>query len=135
MNSIFTYENGVYLALILSISKCLMSVGLMTSNLAYNLAQLDSHFNLWSCNFSPTKQVPFSKGLYFFYALIVAPLFSWLTVLSVVMYYFFSLGRKMEKPDATKRILFDLSVSRYSKEVILQLDEEYKQERKLKKVS
>lgn len=122
------YFYGVLLALLIGFVRVCISVSILFSQRAHNLKKIGLCYNPFQGNFTPsntTTGAKFSKFIfYLFYVLILAPIFSWLSVISFVVGVIARLTNKAPIPECIKEIQFKLANVDLSKDQMIELQTE-----------
>lgn len=118
------YFTGWIFAIGLGFIKMVMGFSLLNSIRAQNLKKIDLYFHPFSGQF---KNNPTSNAhliFYVFYLLVLAPIFSWVSVISGVWPFIAAWTNKVEIPEKIREIQYKLATRNLTKEEVLILQNE-----------
>lgn len=120
------YFLGVLSAVAVGVISTLIRVYEVTSIFSINYSKIGLHYNLIKAEWVAYKdKVNTREWIYYLiYCFVIAPLFSWLTVLSFSFKVLSNMMGKRHLPEKLKEILFKLSNQEYSKEEVLIMENE-----------
>lgn len=112
----YTYESGFQIAFMIGLLKFSITIAVLFSTRAKNMAKVGIYLSLFNGTFSSFKENN-AKYLiwYAFYMLALAPLFSWLSVASAVFYFAFQKLTAPPVPDSLKEIQYRVATIEMSK--------------------
>jgi hypothetical protein len=103
------YYHGWLLAVLIGIAKLMITSSISFSTAARNMGKIQQYYNPWLGIYSSNKVTPLKWTLYTAYLIGIAPLASWLTVLSAVWTWVYALVNKPPTPDKLKEIQFTMN--------------------------
>jgi len=119
------YLTGVWIALFIGLSKVCIVISILLSQKAKNLKKINLYYNCTDGAFNSTE--PFSKIkviLYLFYLLVIAPIFSWLSVLSATLMIIVYISNRTHVPEEIKSVRFKIAHIDLSKDQMIEIRKE-----------
>lgn len=118
----FTYESGVWLAFLIGLVKVCISTSALFSLRARNLKKVGIHYHCFRGDFISSKPTGVLGFLfYLFYMLMLAPLFSWLSVLSSAWGFISWLSNRTPVPEKIKEAQYKIAHLDLSKDELTKL--------------
>jgi len=120
----FSYFSGFILAFVIGLVKVAISFSNLLSIRARNLAKVGQHYNCFQGRFVEQKSGKGSHLFFVIYMLVLAPLFSWLSVMSAAWTFVAAWSNKVPVPEKIKEIQFKIASIDLSKEQLAEMYQE-----------
>lgn len=119
-----TYFNGVFISFLIGLVKLAIGASTALSLKAINLKKLDLHYQPFQGNFTNREAGKSVWALLCLYLLFLAPMFSWLSVISSLLMLVYAWTNKPPTPEKIKEFQYKISTTEYSREQLVELDRE-----------
>lgn len=120
----FTYETGLVVALLIGILKIGLGISAKTSQRAKNFARIGLHYDAMAGAFGLQKKTGLSFVWFLVWMLVLAPLFSWLSVASALFGFIRAKVSAPPVPDKVKEIQFKIASCDLSRDQMIELQVE-----------
>lgn len=119
------YVTGVQIAFIIGIVKLAFSINCVFSTRAKNFEKIGLYFSLRSGTYTSNTPITVSKvAIFSIHLLILAPIFSWLSVVSAAWLAISSLSSRSSIPEKLKEVQFKVANIELTKEQMMNMLEE-----------
>jgi hypothetical protein len=120
------YYIGVGISALIGCLQLAIGMLYICSRSARNLRKIGCYYNFWDGHFTATRPNSLrSLTIVVIYLIFIAPLFSWLSVLSFLVKLVWFRISKVEPPDALKELLYKIAHIELSKEEMRTVNDQY----------